>query len=277
MRNQLLHVFRNTPFGRETLMQSIYFCKMTKTSLNVYIPKYPQFLMYFENEIVTVDLDKSFLRSPETAQEHAEAIIKAGGLEPSFFIPKRFTAGAIPDMPLDFKYMCCPRTISDLSTKIGLGYIGPKVRKIIKNSSFPVLIPTPVYKEWKNIMVFFGGSFNAINAFQIGRRISSLAGFPFRVFTQREKHCSRVDYQNILKENMLFDEIEKGGTDWIFFERGKFQKNLYAVPSDALVVVGAYGHGLVKELLFGSMMEEIQTVLPNNMLIVGPHYNVNYF
>ena len=50
--------------------------------------------------------------------------------------------------------MCCPRSISDVSTRISLGHIGPKVRSIIKNAGFPVLTPTPVYKEWKSIMVF---------------------------------------------------------------------------------------------------------------------------
>ena len=272
MRNQLFHVFRNTPFGRETLMQSIYFCKMTKTSLKVYIPKHPQFLMYFENEIVTVDLDRSFLKCPKTAREHAESIIKAGGLEPSFLTPKRFTASTLPDIPVNFKYMCCPRSISDLSTKISLGFIGPRVRVIIKNATFPVLIPTPVYKEWRSIMVFFGGSANAINAFRLGKQISELSGFPLMLFTQKERPYSKLDYEKILKENMLFDDIEKGKVEWLFFEKGKFEENLYDVPHDALVVVGAYGHGLIKELFFGSKMEEIQTVFPNNMLIVGPHY-----
>ena len=77
--------------------------------------------------------------------------------------------------------------------------------------------------------------------------------------------------RDILKKNALYDGIEKGEIEWLFFEKGKFRENLYNVPHDTMVVVGAYGHGLIKELLFGSMMEEIQTILPNNMLIVGPN------
>ena len=53
--------------------------------------------------------------------------------------------------------------------------------------------------------------------------------------------------------------------------KGRFKKLLYEVPSDALVVVGAYGHGAIKEILFGSKMETIQSVLPNTMLIIGPN------
>jgi len=270
MKDELLHIYRNTPFGRETLLHSIFFCKRTKTSLKVYIPEHPQFLMYFQNEIATVELDKAFLRSPKTAREHAEQIITENGLKPNFLEPKRFTASTLPDIPVDFRFMTCPRSVSDLSTKISLGHIGPKVRNIIKNASFPVFIPTPVYKEWKSIAVFFGGSQNAANAVKLGLQISRCADFPLRLFTQVKKR-PQSHYRKILQENDLLDEIESDAVEWAFFQKGKFRENLFAVPHHSLVLVGAYGHGAIKEAIFGSMMEEIQTVLPNNMLIVGPH------
>jgi len=272
MKDEMLHVFRNTPFGRESFLQSIYFSKHAGLHLKVFIPKWPQFLMYFSREVVTVDLDKAFLNSPRTAKEHAEEIIRALEVDADFFIPKRFTASTLPDMPIEFDLMCCPRSISDLSTKISLGYIGPKVRAVIKNAVFPVLIPTPVYKEWKNIVIFFGGSNNALNAFRLGLKLHKKSGFPVKLFTYAAKR-SKKHYEDILKEHGLFSEIETEDIEWMFFKKGSFQEHLYAVPHDALLVVGAYGHGLIKELVFGSMMEEIQTILPNNMLIVGPHYS----
>jgi len=271
MRNELLHIFRNTPFGRETLMHSVYFCKLTKTHLRVYIPKYRQFLMYFENEVVTVDLDRAFLRDPKSARPHAEEIIREGGLIPHFIEPIGYTASTLPDLPVDFKFMCCPRTISNLSTKIGLGYIGPRVRNIIRNASFAVLIPTPVFKEWKNVVVFFGGSHNAVNALRLGIELCSVTGFPLFIFTQGENR-PRSYYEDIISEKGLKGEVETYLKDWLFFEKGKFYINLYHVPHDALVVVGAYGHGAIKEVFFGSKMEEIQTYLPNSMLIVGPNF-----
>ncbi len=270
MKDELLHVYRNTPFGRETLLNSIYFCKQTNTSLKVYVPEHTQFLMYFQNEIATVELDKAFLRSPETAREHAAAIITENGLKPNFLEPKRFTASTLPDIPVDFGFMTCPRSISDLSSKISLGHIGPKVRSVIKNAAFPVFIPPPVYKQWKSITVFFGGSHNAVNAVKLGIQISRSCQLPLHLFTQAEK-LPRSHYRDILKAHQLIDEIERGENKWLFFEKGKFRENLFAVPHHSLVIVGAYGHGVIKEMLFGSMMEEIQTVLPNHMLIVGPH------
>jgi len=270
MRNELLHIFRNTPFGRETLMASVYFCKETGTSLKVYIPKFRQFLMYFEHEVVTVDLDRAFLRDPGTAKQHAEDIIREGGLVPHFIEPKGFTASTLPDLPVDYRYMTCPRTISNLSAKIGLGYIGPRVRNIIRSAGFPVFIPTPVYKEWKRIVVFFGGSQNAIKALQYGIEIATVSGFPLILFTQGEDKDLRY-YEGEIKEAGLFEKLEMLGYDWLFFDSGELQINLYEVPHDSLAIVGAYGHGVMKEVLFGSKMEEIQTVLPNSMLIVGPN------
>ncbi len=273
MKKQLLHVFRNTPFGREVLMQSVYFCRKTDTLLRVYIPRYRQFLMYFQYEIATIDLDKSFLRDPDTAREHAEQIILAGGLKPSFITPKRHTASTLPDVPVDFDYMTCPRSISDLSTKISLGHLGPKVRVIIRNAHFPVLIPTPVYKEWKSVTVFFGGSHNARKAMKVGAELAAITGLPMYVFTQAEDR-PRQYYEHSLLEGGFGDLLEERRFEWLFFEKGDFKINLYHVPHDSLVVVGAYGHGVIKEVLFGSVLEEIQTVLPNNMVIVGPEVQI---
>ena len=266
MKLQLLHIFRNTPFGRETLLESCYFCRTIGIELVAYVPKKSKFLMYFENDVVQVDLDSSFLFSPETAQEHATSIIRASGLEPLFFDPKDFTASTLPDIPTHFDYMCCPRSIVDLSSKIGLGYIGPRVRRIVQSAAFPVYIPNPVFKEWKSIAVLFGGSANAVKAVQLAMRLSRLSGYPLRVFTQLGKD-SREAYDSVIKENGLEEAME----DWTVFETGKFKANLYEVPHDALVILGAYGHGLIRQLAFGSKMELIQTVLPNSLLIVGPH------
>jgi len=79
--------------------------------------------MYIKKTVVTVDLDKAFLRSPDTAREHAEAMIGSAGFEADFLTPDDFTSGSIPNLPVDTAYMCCPRSISDLSTKIGLGMV----------------------------------------------------------------------------------------------------------------------------------------------------------
>ncbi len=272
MVTQLFHIFRNTPLGRETLLQSIYFCSKMGASLVIYIPEFTKFLMYFENDVVQVDLDDSYLTAPETAEEHAAELVEESGLEIRFFKAKNFTASTLPDVPTNFDFMCCPRSISDLTSKIGLGHIGPRVRKIVKAAQFPVLITSPVYSEWKSISVFFGGSKNAVNALKTGIRISKLTGLSLEIFTQLEGKKQHY-YSDIIKKEGLEKELDSFVANWIFFEKGKkFEENLYNVPHNSLVVLGAYGHGVLRDIFFGSKMEKIQSTITNNLLVVGPNY-----
>ena len=265
---ELLHIFRNTPLGRETLMQSAFFCKQMGMPIDIYVPSASQFLMYFEHGVVTVDLDRSYLRSPGSARDHAREIIMGLEVPHSFFEPERFTAG-LPDLRSDYAFMSCPRSISDLSTKIGLGHIGSRVRAIVKQAHFPILIPAASFKRWDRVVCFFGGSANSLIALRCARDISRRAEAPLTIFTQIEGE--RDAYAQQLERVDLTEDGEVGQVEWLFFEDSDLRENLYAVHSDALVVAGAHGHGVARDLVFGSKLELIQSELPNPMLIAGPN------
>jgi hypothetical protein len=271
MNHQLLHIFRNSPLGRETLLQSIYFSKQVNVTPVIYIPKSTKFLMYFDNDVVQIDLDASYLMSPDTAVEHATALLEQAGLEPRFFDPKHYTASTLPDIHTNFDYMSCPRSISDLSSKIGLGYIGPRVRRIVKSAQFPVLITSPVYKEWESIAVFFGGSVNAFKALKLGFRLCRSSGKRLDVFTLLENK-SQESYEKLITDENLETEMSRYVNTWHFLKNKTIEENLYDVPHNALVVLGAYGHHLLKTFVFGNKMEKIQSTISNNLLIVGPNY-----
>jgi len=276
MKNEMLHIFRNTPLGKEACLQSLYTCRMLGLEPRLYLPAHRQFLFYFENDVITVELDDSFLASPESAREHALALAKQYGPSVGFLSPTQYTASGLPDIPTEFGLMCCPRSIRDLSKKIGLGYIGPGVRSIVKHASFPVFIPTKVFKEWKRIVVFFGGSENALSALRIGFRLRKESGFPLQIFTYATTK-PKEHYEERMKEAGLLSPVTSGDVEWLFSEDTPLKDALYAIRHDALVVIGAYGHGVAKELLFGSMMEKVQTILPNNLLIIGPHVNAMWW
>jgi len=227
--------------------------------------------MYFDNDVVQVDLDKSYLSSPETALKHATELVEKAGMNARFLDPKHFTASTLPDIHTNFDYMCCPRSVSDMSSKIGLGYIGPRVRRIVKSARFPVLITSPVFKAWKSITVFFGGSVNSVKALRLGFHIARASGIKLDVFTQKEKF-SKEDYQQMIKDRNLEEEMDLYVKQWHFFENNNFEDNLYEVPHDALVILGAYGHGVIKDFVFGNKMEKIQSTITNNLLIAGPNY-----
>ena len=271
MQRRLLHIFRNTPFGRETLLQSVYFCKKLKLVLTIYIPEFTKFLMYFDEEVVQIDLDHSYLTTPDTALMNASTIVEQGGLEAEFLEPKDYTTSSLPTLPINFDYMACPRSISDRSSRIGFGHIGPKVRRIVNSAHFPVLMPSSAFKEWYSVAVFSGGAVNSINALRLGLNISRACGMPLDIFTQDEKDFPVTQGQAI-KDDSLGEEVKHSVREWHSFEKGKFCDNLYKVPHDALVISGAYGRGPIKQICFGSQTEKIRCTIPNNFLVVGPKY-----
>jgi len=274
MNYKLLHIFRNTPFGRETFLQSLYFCKTINAYPVVYIPKTDKFLMYFANDVVQVNLDNSFLASPDTAHEHVLALFDEAGMPPRFYKPKNFTASTLPDISSQFDYMCSPRSISDLSSKISLGHIGPKVRRMIKQATFPILIASTVFKPWKSISVFFGGSSNAMNALVLGLKVAISSGFALKIYTVLEKGNEEA-YRDMVRDSDLEELVDQYVKEWCFYESSGFDQMLYDVPHDSLIVLGAYGHGVIKELLLGSKMEHIQSTVSNNLLVTGPNCRIS--
>jgi hypothetical protein len=269
MSTQLLHVFRNTPLGRETLMQSIYFCKMLDVGLTLYIPDAVRFMMYFEQDAVQVDLDRSYLNEPETAAQRAVALADEAGLKPRLLRPKNRTGKDLPDIPTHFGFMCCPRSVSDLSSKIGLGYIGPKVRRIIRSADFSVLLTAPVFKPWKSVAVLFGGSDSSLNSLRSGIQVARRSGCPLDLFIQIEQDAGY--YEQRIREAGLEAAVARYCRDRYQYTDGQFANNLYDLPHDALVFSGAYGHGLIKNMLFGSKVELAQATLTNSLLVSGPN------
>lgn len=272
MRHQMLHIFRNTPFGRETLLQSVYFCqKQPGLSLAIYIPSSSRFSMRFDTDEVIVCLDGSYLRDPGTARAHVREIVDDSGVAYEFYTPTEFGAADLPELATDFAFMACPRVVSEQSSRIGLGHIGPKVRSIVKEAPFAVLIPSMNHKPWTNVAVFFGGSPLGARAVELGLNVAQAAGVPVAVHTQLEG-TTRTECERLLADMRLLDRLREAGGQWEVFSEGSFEQNLYAVPHDALVVIGAAGHRLIQELVFGSKLEKVQSTLPNPLLVLGPRW-----
>ena len=270
MNNTLLHVYRNTPLGRETLLQSAYYCHAVGCRLAVYIPRHAQFLMYFEHATATVGLDSSYLRDPETAAARVVEIAGEFDIVPETVEPDGFTADTLPNVSVEFGVMACPRSMSELTSKIRFGHLGPRVRAIVRAAPFPVLLPTPVFKPWSRVVACYGGSENSVRAVLRARAISEAAGVPLALFTHAGGE-PRESFETPLATAGLLGTIRSGGIEWIFSEIPALAEGLFEIPRDALVVAGAYGHGAVREAFFGSKLEAIQTEVPNNLLVVGPN------
>jgi nucleotide-binding universal stress UspA family protein len=127
-----------------------------------------------------------------------------------------------------------------------------------------------VYKPWSSIVVCYGGSDISIRALSCARRLSKDAGVPLSLFTWVQDR-ERAEYEQPLRSAGLLDTLKSESIDWHFAEGDTLEECLFDISRDALVVCGAYGHGAVREALFGSKPETIQTELPNNLLILGPN------
>lgn len=270
MKTNLLHIFRNSPMGRENLMQSAYFCRQQfGLSLAVYLPQSTQFGLEFGGIPVTVQLDGSYVAYLSTAKQHAEEALAEFHCDYHFYVPGERITGTMPMMPSDWAIVACPRVISEQSTRIGLGHIGPKVRTLVKHAPFPVFIPSMSFKPWTNVVAFFGGSELGAVAVKEGLAIARLAQVPIAVHTQLDG-VSREECEKALAAAGIIEAVSGSDVDWRLYDSGTLEENLYDVPHDSLVVVGAAGHRLITELVFGSKLEAIQTTLPNPLVVVGP-------
>ncbi|GAB4172395.1 MAG: hypothetical protein Tsb0017_22830 [Geothermobacteraceae bacterium] len=266
MSNALLHVFRNAPYGRETLLFSAYTCRRLGLQLHIYIPADPRFLVYFEHQAVQIDLDASYLRKPETAQATIEQLLTLGPkLDYSLVEPTGQTGTGLPDIASDVAFMTCPRSMSEPSSRLGLGLLGPKVRNLIAHAHFPVLIPPGAYKPWTRLAILYGGSELAGQALKLGLAMAHERNIPLQVisFGSRDELLEAAMAQGL-------DE-DLGQTDWLVLDGKPNPADFDAVPHDALVLLGAYGHGPIRSM-FGSTMEMVQSELPNPLLVVGPNF-----
>lgn len=274
MNYKLLHIFRDTPFGRETFLHSLYFCKTVQATPVVYIPENDKFLFYFNDDVVQVDLDTSYLGDGKTAKKHARNLIDEAGLSAMFYTPKNYTASTLPDISTHFDFFNCPRSVSDASSKIGLGHIGPKVRRIIRHATFPVVISSPVFKPWKSVCVLFGGSENAVTAMKLGVKMALASGYDLNIYTLLENK-DPAHYRQIVEKQPFWDLADGQIRDWHFYGKNELDAMLYDIPHDALLTLGAYGHGMIKDVLFGSKLEKIQSTLSNNLLVTGPNTRIH--
>jgi len=270
MNTTMLHIFRNSPLGRENLMQSAYFCKQQfGLSLTVYIPETTQFGMDFGGIVTSVNLDESYVAFPSTAKQHAEVFLTEFKCDHEFYVSTERASGNLPLLPNDWALMACPRVISEQSTRIGIGHIGPKVRSLVKQASFPVFIPSMSFKAWTSVTAFFGGSELGTVAVKEALGIARLARVPLAIHTQLAGITRRECEESLSAAGILAD-VSAEGVDWRVYESGTLEENLYDVSHDSLVVVGAAGHRLIQELVFGSKLETIQATLPNPLVVVGP-------
>ncbi|NOZ78601.1 MAG: hypothetical protein GXP48_05370 [Acidobacteria bacterium] len=264
---RVLHVFRNTPVGRETLLGALHLCSMTGMQLYLYRPEVPRFTLQFEDELIEVPLDASYVQDHRTAKRHAEELCAGKRSTIHWIKTHHQLASTLPVIPDDFDLMTCPHSLAGQGHERGGGIVGSRVRRLIRTAPHPVIIlPAPLV-EWDQITVFFEGSSHAVCALAWARALAKAAGMTYQVFTQDEGHAVARASQ-ALESNGWLKEVQQR---WRILPKGPFENNLWEVPRTSLVVAGAFGSSGVKARLFGSRTEMLLSQLVNPFFLVGPN------
>jgi nucleotide-binding universal stress UspA family protein len=268
MVHKILHVWRNTPFGRETLRQTIHFADRGGVAIELIQPQTSKCLLDMGGTLLSLSLDRSYLRSPESSRANAVALLESKGLSWSWLEASARAAEDLPVYSIESDYIACPRVMSERSTRIGLGQVGAGVRHIIHNATSPILIPAPVFRPWVRVVAFFGGSAASRHATRLAASVAHAAGVPLFVFSYVDS-AGGTDRATLEAE---FESLraELPDCEWLVREGRTLEETLMDVPCDALLVMGAFGHGLIRKRLFGSFAETVQTVVPAPLFIVGP-------
>lgn len=256
----LFHIYRNTPMGRETLLQSLYFARRVEVPLRLYVPRTMHFLMYFDQAVVQIDLSPSYLNAPETAAGRIKKLVNGNGTHVEMLDPKHFTGPDLPDIAPEFDFMTCPRCISHPPARIGIGMIGPKVRMLLARASFPLLISSPVYKPWHRLAVLLVDSQQGDAVMDVATFLQRRSGMPLDIYRlEGNGHGAPAA------------AVGDPGRTHVLDATKPWSSTLYDIPHDALLIIGAGNVQGIRERLFGAVFEKVQNVVTNNLMVVGPN------
>ena len=264
---RVLHVFRNTPIGRETLLGALHLCSMTGMQLYLYRPHTPRFTLQFADELIEIPLDASFIRDQRTARRHAEELAAQKRTVIHWVDTHHQLASTMPVIRDDFDLITSPHSIGGPGQDGSAAFVGSGVRRLIRTAHHPVVIlPAPLV-EWDQISVFFAGSSHAVCALAWARALSKAAGVPYQVLTHDEGKAV-ANASKALEANGWLKEVQP---HWHILPKGSFENNLWEVPRTSLVVAGAFGSSGVKARLFGSRTELLLSSLVTPFFLVGPN------
>lgn len=267
MQLKVIHVYRNTPLGRETLIQAADFVKKINGELNIFLPEYDRILYYFENDATEIRLDESYLYFREQARSRMEKALKLIGVEAHIVDVSTQTASNLPGLyATNYDVLSLPRVMVERQGQLHLPAVGAGVRQVVKNSAAPALIAPGRFHDWTDVQVLFGGSKYSMIALKWGLAISKNMGIPVRLISAVADSDEKQRYENTLAEEGI---ATTAFDDWIFIESNSPVAVLNEIQRTSLIVMGAYGHGRIHSKLFGSKTELIMKNTASLIMLIG--------
>ena len=213
----------------------------TDISGSVGLPPYQEFLPMLQGSL----------------DERAEIILQAfktrceeAGLQPEI----KKAVGVIDEMIIEEGKNADMIFLSQRGEHFHLGggsILGSTAESVIRKSGKPVMVTPKTFREIESMGLAYDGSGPAENALKLAGELSGYASWPLTVIIITDDHDMEV---NLTKKIEAFLESHTIDCEIIIL-RGKEDREIIKFVQDGsveLMVMGAYGHNRLRELILGS-------------------------
>ena len=193
----------------------------------------------------------------------AEAILtefreqcEAAGLHPE----TKKVVGVIDETIVEEGRRCCDWVLlAQRGEHFHLGggaILGSTAQSVVRRSGKPVLVTPEHFREIKTMALAYDGSTPADNALRLAAELSQRAGWPLSVVIITDDEALGAKLSQKAKDLLVPPAVDST----VIIRKGKEDKELLRFIREGsadLLVMGAYGHNRLRELLLGSTTSSI--------------------
>jgi nucleotide-binding universal stress UspA family protein len=146
------------------------------------------------------------------------------------------------------------------------GVIGSTAEAVVRNAGKPVMVTPETFQEIESMGLAYDGSAPADNALKLAAELSDMASWPLTVITITDDHEMGA---NLIRKIEDFLEPFKIDSEIIRL-RGKEDREIIKFIQEGsieLMVMGAYGHNRLRELILGSTTSHVIRKSPIPVLL----------
>jgi len=152
------------------------------------------------------------------------------------------------------------------------GLLGSVAEAVVRNSGKPVLITPENYMDIESMGLAYDGSGSAVKALNLSLKLSEQNAWPVTVIIVTENSRKAADLSAQVEEANQKDPDEPPITDCAIINlSGKESDEIIRFIKEGsveLMVMGAYGHNRLRELLLGSTTSHIIRKSPIPVLLI---------
>jgi nucleotide-binding universal stress UspA family protein len=214
----------------------------TDISGSIGLPPYQEFLPAIESSLNTKaeSILKEFREQCEAAAIHPET--------------KKVT-GVIDETIIEEGRQCCDWILLAQCGEHfhidGGAILGSTAQAVVRRSGKPVLVTPEHFREIKNMALAYDGSAPSENALKLAAELSARASWPLSVVIITDDQPLGAKLSEKIKAFLKTTQVEST----ILILKGKEDKELLKFTREGnvdLLVMGAYGHNRLREVLLGS-------------------------